>query len=158
MYQKILLPASYKKIGWWILLPAAMMGIVFTILNVEPNWLDVKVFAFLNEEFLGKTQAFVVTNANITSTLIGVIFIIGGLLVGFSKEKNEDEFIAQTRLYALLWAVFTNYILLILALIFIYGLSFLSVMVYNMFTVLILFIMRFNYILFKNAKSLPGEK
>lgn len=158
MYQKILFPASYKKIGWWILLPATLLGIFFIVMNVQPALLDMKVFAVLNEEFLGKTQAFVVTQTNITATCIGVVFILGGLFVGFSKEKNEDEFIAQTRLYALLWAVFVNYILLILALLFIYGMSFFSVMVYNMFTVLILFIIRFNYMLFKNSKSLPGEK
>ncbi|MEO8116544.1 MAG: hypothetical protein ABI653_02775 [Bacteroidota bacterium] len=158
MNQKILFSASYKKIGWWILIPSTIIGIIFIVMNVEPAWLDVKVFAILNQELLGKTQAFVVTNANISSTLIGVVFIIGGLFVGFSKEKNEDEFIAQTRLNALLWAVFINYIILILALLFIYGMSFLSVMVYNMFTVIILFILRFNYMLFKNSKSLPGEK
>ncbi len=158
MYQKILLPAKYKRIGWWILLPSTIIGIILINMNVEPAWLNVNVFAILNEELMGKTQAFVVTNTNVASTLIGVVFIIGALFVGFSKEKNEDEFIAQTRLYALLWAVFVNYILLIFALLFIYGMSFLSVMVYNMFTVIILFIIRFNYMLFKNSKSLPGEK
>jgi hypothetical protein len=70
-------------------------------------------------------------------------------MVGFSKEKIEDEYIASIRMNALVWAVFVNYSLLIVAFIFIYDLSFLNVMAYNMFTVLLLFIIRFHYLLFK---------
>jgi hypothetical protein len=58
----------------------------------------------------------------------------------------------------LLWAVFVNYILLLLSFIFIYGTRFFNVMLYNMFTVLIIFIARFNYVLYKNSKSLKNEK
>ena len=51
-----------------------------------------------------------------------------------------------------------NYILLLLAFLFVYGTDFLIVMIYNMFTVLIIFIVRFNYILYKNSKTAPDEK
>ena len=80
------------------------------------------------------------------------------MFVGFSKEKREDEFIAKLRLSSLLWAVWVNYVLLLFAFLFVYGTSFLTVMIYNMFTVLIIFIVRFNYILYKNAKSVSDEK
>jgi hypothetical protein len=79
-------------------------------------------------------------------------------MVGFSKEKNEDEFIANLRLSSLLWAVLVNYGLLLLAFVFVYGFPFLNVMVYNMFTVLIIFIARFNYILHRNSNYKPDEK
>ncbi|MBS1731440.1 MAG: hypothetical protein JSS67_11805 [Bacteroidetes bacterium] len=160
MYQKILLPSYFKKIGWWILIPTTLVGIILFITGVEnaPSWMNLHVFAFFNEELLGETRLFTVIQTNITATVVSIFFIIGGYFVGFSKEKNEDEYIAQTRLYALLWAVKVNYILLIISLLFIYGLSFLYVMLYNMFTVLVLFIFRFNFMLFINAKSITGEK
>ena len=87
-----------------------------------------------------------------------MLFIIGALLVGFSKEKQEDEYIAEVRLNALLWAVLVNYCLLLAAFVFVYGLSFLTVMIYNMFTVLILFIARFHIALYRNAKNISDEK
>ncbi|MEO6730880.1 MAG: hypothetical protein ABIN01_06660 [Ferruginibacter sp.] len=91
-------------------------------------------------------------------TLVGIVFIIGGLLVGFSKEKKEDEFIANLRLSSLLWAVCVNYVLLFLAFVFVYGMGFFTVMAYNLFTVLLIFISRFNYIVYKNTKIVSDEK
>jgi hypothetical protein len=90
--------------------------------------------------------------------IVGVVFIVGALFVGFSREKKEDEFIANLRLSSLMWAVWVNYILLLLAFIFIYGMGFLHVMIYNMFTVILIFIGRFNFILFKNKMSNTDEK
>jgi hypothetical protein len=80
------------------------------------------------------------------------------MMVGFSKEKNEDEYIANLRLSSLMWAVWVNYALLLLSFIFVYGMGFLHVMIYNMFTVLIIFIGRFNLILFKNKMISADEK
>lgn len=158
MYQKLLFPPKYKKIGWWILIPATILGIFLLVTQVQPGWLEWNVFAIMDEKIMGESTIFGIIKTNISVTLVGIIFIIGALFVGFSREKNEDEFIAQTRLYALLWAVFVNYALLIIAFFFIYGLSFFSVMLYNMFTVLILFIIRFSFMLHKNSKTFAGDK
>ena len=57
-----------------------------------------------------------------------------------------------------MWAVWVNYVLLLLSFIFVYGMGFLHVMIYNMFTVLIIFIGRFNLILFKNKMISADEK
>lgn len=158
MYQKLLFPPKYKKIGWWILIPATILGIFLLVTQVQPGWLEWNVFAIMDEKIMGESTIFGIIKTNISVTLVGIIFIIGALFVGFSREKNEDEFIAQTRLYALLWAVFVNYALLIIAFFFIYGLSFFSVKLYNMFTVLILFIIRFSFMLHKNSKTFAGDK
>ena len=152
------LPNKYKKIGWIILVPSLISGIISIISKFELEWLNATVFAVFHDEFLGKKSYFTLIDVNITNTLIGVLFITGALLVGFSREKREDEYIEGIRLSSLLWAVGVNYILLLLAFMFIYGSPFLDVMVYNMFTVLILFIARFHYILYKNSKSVPDEK
>ena len=78
--------------------------------------------------------------------------------MSFSKEKNEDEFITEIRLSSLLWAVCVSYTLLLVAFLFVYGSPFFEVMIYNMFTVLIIFIVRFNYILYKNTRTVSDEK
>jgi len=117
-----------------------------------------KVFAIFNKEIFGQSQFFTLFETNITLTVVGVLFIIGAMMVGFSKEKREDEFIAKLRLSSLLWAVWVNYALLFLAFFFVYGTDFLTVMMYNMFTILIIFIVRFNYLLYKNSKVVLDEE
>jgi ABC-type Fe3+-siderophore transport system permease subunit len=138
--------------------PSLIFGIIAIIAKFELNWLNARVFAIIHDEFMGKKRLFSFIDVNITNTIIGVLFITGALLVGFSREKREDEYIAGIRLSSLLWAVAVNYLLLLLAFIFIYGTPFLDVMLYNMFTVLILFIARFHYMLYKNSKPLTDEK
>lgn len=158
MSHKLLLPNKFKKIGWFIFIPATILGVILSFTDFEASWFKAKVFAIFNDEIFGKSQSFSLIETNITNTVVGVLFIVGAIFVSFSKEKKEDEFIAKLRLSSLLWAVWVNYILLLLAFLFVYGTAFFTVMVYNMFTVLIIFIVRFNYILYKNSKSLSDEK
>lgn len=158
MATKLLLPNRFKIIGWIILIPAAILGLVLAYNEFGADWLWANVFSIANEGNEFHYKYFTFRNTNITNTVIGSFFIIGAMLVSFSKEKNEDEFIAELRLSSLLWAVCVSYILLLIAFVLVYGTPFLDVMVYNMFTVLIIFIIRFNYILYKNSKTVSNEK
>ena len=118
MSKSILLPNKFKKIGWFILIPSFLIGIFLTFSDYRPDWLNgkmVTVFHFRTDE-----KYFAVLNVNFTNTIIGVLLIIGGLHVSFSKEKNEDEFISKIRFTSLLWAVLVNYVLLIIAFVFVY--------------------------------------
>lgn len=158
MSHELLLPNRFKTIGWLILIPATIAGIFLSFTDFENNWFHAKVFAVLSDEAFGLSHPFSFIHVNITNTIVGALFIVGVLLVGFSKEKKEDEYIAKLRLSSLLWAILVNYILLLVAFLFIYGTAFFTVMIYNMFTVMIIFIVRFNYILYKNAKIAAHEK
>ena len=158
MKNKILLPNRFKRIGWIILIPITIIGIVLIATDGLNLGLNAKVFALVNTEFLSKSQFFTFIKTDLTGTIVGILFIVGAILVGFSKEKNEDEYIGNLRQSSLLWAVLINYILLIFCLAFIYGSAFFSVMLYNMFTILIIFIARFNYILYRNSKYITDEK
>ncbi len=150
MKSTMLLPNKFKKLGWLILVPATVLGLFVSITDFELSWLNVKVFALLNSD-LGSFQHFKFVDNNVTNELVGVLFIVGALLVTFSKEKDEDEYIASLRLSSLLWSVLVSYGLLLFAFVFVFGFSFMYVMMYNMFTTLIIFIIRFNYMLLKNS-------
>ena len=163
MTQALLLPQRYKKIGWMILIPATIMGIILIIGDFETQWFSTRVFAIFSDEiksgqFVEGGKVFSFIHTNITNTVVGVLFLIGAMLTAFSREKQEDEYIEKLRLSSLLWAVWVNYLLLLLAFIFVYGFAFLNVMIYNMFTILIIFIARFNYILYQNRKGAADEK
>jgi hypothetical protein len=158
MTHQLLLPHQFKKVGWLLLVPASILGVILILTDLDSMPMYIRVFTFVNDEVLGHVQYFSFSRVNITTTLIAILFIGGALLVGFSKEKREDEFISSLRQSSLLWAVLVNSILLLAAFLFIYGTVFLNVMLYNMFTVLIIYIARFNYILYRNSRSVPDEK
>lgn len=158
MSSKLLLPNHYKRIGWWLLLPATIIGLTLSFTGFEVNGLNAPVFAIIDDGVFGTVRSFSFITTNITNTVVGALFIIAAIFVGFSKEKTEDEFIANLRLSSLLWAVWVNYVLLFFSFLFVYGTAFLTVMIYNMFTILIIFIVRFNYTLYKNAKTVSDEK
>jgi hypothetical protein len=159
MLKQILLPNQFKLIGWILLIPSAILGFFLMLTDLESKLtIKSKVFALYNDEILGDKNHFGIISTDITITLVGVVFILGAMMVGFSKEKHEDEYIAKLRLSSLMWAVWVNYVLLLLSFIFIYGMGFFHVMIYNMFTVLIIFIGRFNIKLFINRMIPADEK
>lgn len=146
----MLISHKYKKIGWLML----GLSLVAYLFLVSSDYDLAPIQARVLSIFPVDNQAyFSIISVNLSNTLVGMLFIIGGLLVGFSKAKQEDEYIASLRLSSLLWAVLLNYVLLLFAFAFVYDLAFFTVMVYNMFTVLIIFIGRFNYLLFKNTSK-----
>ena len=157
MSNKLLFPHSFKIIGWILLIPSFILTILFSFEIIAPE-LPARVFAFYSDEIFKDPKVFQFIEVNLLPTLVGICFIIGGLLVAFSKLKVEDEYISELRLSSLLWAVYVNYALLLIAFIFIYNMSFLTVMVYNMFTILIIFIIRFHFILHRTSKRASNEK
>lgn len=164
MNKSLLLPHRYKKPGWYILIPAVAAGLLLYITGAEPAWLNTRMLALVEfplmqaDTLQAKGPFFHIIDDNISNELVGMLIITGALLVGFSKEHNEDEFIARVRLNALLWAVLVNYSILLFCFLFFFGLEFYSVMIYNMFTVLFLFILRFHYLLYRQSRFTADEK
>ncbi|RLD63979.1 MAG: hypothetical protein DRI95_11090 [Bacteroidetes bacterium] len=140
-----LFPSKYKKIGWMIFYPTLIFGLMTVILDFEPEFLDINVFGVFIDEIIGEKKLIGIINNNILNEILGLLMIIGSILVAFSKEVDEDEFISKIRLESLVWATYMNFGILFLAFIFVYDLSFLWVMIFNMFTILIFFIIRFNW-------------
>ncbi len=149
-----LFPNSFKKFGWGIFSVSIIIGLLFD----EPDFLKVKVLAFSLAGFSETSKFFHLITNNIFGEIISIMIIVGAMLVAFSAEKNEDELISKLRLDALAWATYANYIVLIIAIIFVYGLEFLSVLIFNMFIILTLFILRFHWLLYKHKKILSDEE
>ena len=158
MNTKFLLPAKFKKYGWLILIPGVVLGILHMIFEFNLDFLDINVFAITFDGFVDNRDLFGFIEDNFLNEVLGLFIIIGGLMVTFSKEFDEDEFISRMRLECLVWAFLWNYGLLAIAFVLFYSFSFLSIMVYNMFTPLILFIIRFNWLLWKSRKSVKYEE
>lgn len=156
MKTRFLLPYKYKLIGWILLVPSAIFGLLMVLTDYQIPFLEVSVFSLTTQAFSGDNSHWF--KNNITDEVVAILFTIGAILAGFSKQQNEDEYIAVIRLESLVWATYINYAILILSMLFVFDAGFFTVMIFNMFTVLIIFILRFNYMLYKSNKSLADEK
>lgn len=139
-----LLPNFCKKIGWiisslFVLLYiwAAVNDYIYNHNQMEimPSWLSGDIYTIL---------------------IVGLSISL--LMVAFSKEKDEDEYTVKIRGKSLILAVVTSYIILIIAALCLYFLDFLTFMGFNMFTIPILYILKFNITLRKLRKSARYEK
>jgi hypothetical protein len=83
-----------------------------------------------------------------------VMIVIGLLMVAFSKEKVEDEHISQLRLDSLQWALYLNYLILIITLVFTNGIDTIDVLRLNLWVPLVFFIIRFRWVLYRLNRSL----
>ncbi|ULC58604.1 hypothetical protein MBM09_11810 [Flaviramulus sp. BrNp1-15] len=153
MKTNYLLPHKYKIFGWVLFIIGIISGIIFTFDGYESNFLTTKVLSIydgLNISVNNKPSLFNIQENSIIDELITVLIIIGGLIVGFTKEKVEDEFIYKLRKDSLVWAIIANYIILLFVTLFIYELAYFHVLIFNMFTPLIFFIIRFNFLKLKS--------
>jgi len=158
MKTNFLLPNRFKKTGWFFFITGIILGIIYLTIQDKPDFLNFKVFAIANQGFLPPATFFTITHTNIFDEIIALLLIIGTVFIAMSKEKTEDEYISKIRLESLVWATYVNYAILILAIIFVYNLAFLWVMVFNMFTLLLFFLIRFNLVLYKSKKMMRDEK
>jgi len=138
MENSLLISGKYKVIGWIIVILSACLGIATLYWGFK-----IPGFALPIEE-----SAFGFADYNLTNE-----FALGGLVIGlmmivFAKEKTEDEYISLLRLKCLQWSVLISFgILFILNFVF-YGTALFSFLIYNIFTVPLIFIVKFNYSLY----------
>lgn len=131
-----LLVDVYVMIGWW---GNGNILEFFTIGNVTPS------------AVVARYGGYVINNIAIIGT------IVGALLVTCSREKVEDEMITAIRHNSLLVALYVNYGLVILAALVFYDLDFLTVMIYGMFSILLIFLVVFRYKLWQARKGGADE-
>lgn len=159
MKTQFLFPRRFKLLGWLLFLPSLSAALILPVIGFDlDNYLPMRVFAIVDNEFLGKPQFMTMIGNSFSDEILLSLIIIGGLLVGFSKLKNEDEFIAKIRYESLVWAVYVNFAVMLFATFFIYGIYFFNVMIANMFTVLFFFIIRFHVMLYKLNRSAENEE
>ena len=124
MGTKYLFPAKYRNLGWYVFIPATILGGITVVMEWEPALFDVKVLGFFIDEVFGVEKLVGFTENNILNEILGILVILSGLLVAFSRERDEDELITKIRLESLVWATYWNYGILIVAFLFLYDLTF----------------------------------
>jgi len=158
MKTHFLFPNKYKIIGWILFVPSLILQLIAMLFEVNlDNYLNVKVLALYQDNFGDKSHYFSIIENSISDELLTVGLIIGGILICFSKLKNEDEYISKIRYESLVWSTYLNYGLIVFFTVFLYGMPYLNVLFYNMFTLLFFFIIRFHYMIYKLNTSSYDE-
>ena len=127
-----LFPHSFQRVGWIVFAIGVALG-AYSILK-------------------GFDGSYVMNNITIIS------IIVGGLFATCSCEKIEDEMTQQLRLSSLLTALYINYAALIVCALLVYDMDFLNVMIYNMFTILLIFMVVFRWKIWRMKKGAEDEK
>ncbi len=162
MKTKNLLPHAWRLYGCVLLLICLPLSLWY-LLGGENDFLHTKIAPLLEVSFEDKSSLpFLIERGNsgdsgwtenFLDEILSIGVIVGLIIVGFSKLKVEDEYIAVIRLEALQWGVYANYMVLVCCIIFVYFTDFLSVMMYNMFTPLLIFVLRFYWLLWKRRDA-----
>lgn len=164
---KLLLPYGFKRAGWWILAVALLLVLFYMVMpesiiaeDTLPRTLNDFRALFGMSELTPTLNNFVAFDggSDIVSTFIGLLLLIGGVFIGFSCNRDEDEYIALVRYESLIIALYANSLVLLVSLIFVWGLPFLYVMLYNMFTALYIFIVFFYVRIWFNKRFMRHEE
>ena len=150
MKSSLLLPSRYKIIGILLFIPSLILGLFYRFREFSFDFLTLKQSYILP---LGDKSINLDEQINLTDEFALTGLIVGLLFIAFAREKQEDEFIHHTRLQSWQWSVLINYGLLLVATWLVHGWNFIDVMMYNMLTVLIIFIVRFHIVLLRNKNA-----
>lgn len=141
-----LLPRWFRTVGLIVIGPAVILGL--KVLNHEFyfEWLSVNNFHHHPPDFGTSGE-------NFTNELAAIVNLLALLFIAFSRLKIEDEYSSQLRLKALYIAVWVNYLMFMLAVFLVYGADFWSVTMYNVYTILIIYIITFYFLRYKMDKA-----
>lgn len=145
MKNRFLFPHQYRRIGWFIFIPSLVLGLACMYADFR--------FRFLEFDLGVQKSLFDSDSLNFTDEIASIGLIVSLLFIAFSKEKIEDEWISQLRLESLQFAIYLNYAVLSLQILLVHNTAFFDIMVYNMFSVLLLFILRFRIMISVEGKA-----
>jgi hypothetical protein len=143
MENLILFPRRYKILGYILAFTGVVLGYLLLFRDTNISILSYK------KPLAGGSFLSFAAYGNFTDELAMIAIIIGLFLVAFSKERIEDEMITRIRVNSLYWAVIFNYAVYFLATLYSYldGGIIKYLNLFNLFTPLLIFIGRFNYLL-----------
>jgi hypothetical protein len=152
----LLLPHKFKIIGWVLLIPGILLSVVRFYFEYKPSFLEFRVFAVYSSYF--ETNYFKTIENNYSEEISGILLLLSLFFITFSKEKREDHKVYLIRLRALFYSVYLNTFLLLFSILFVFGIGFINVLILNLFSTLIIFLIIFKCNLYHSRKYLKGKK
>ena len=159
---KFLFNHKWRRISGWIFYLTIPVGIYLLFTDSFEDLLKIRVFSLFHSETIFTTsnteniigsRGFQWIENGILDEILTFVIIVSGIIHSFCKEKIEDELISKIRMDSLVLSLYINYGVLLFFNFFVYELSYFYVMVFHLFTILILFNLIFRYKLNIHYKS-----
>ena len=159
---KFLFNHKWKRISGWIFYLTIPVGIYLLFTDSFEDLLKIRVFSLFHSETIFTTsnteniigsRGFRWIENGFVDEILTFVIIVSGIIHSFCKEKVEDELISKIRMDSLVLSLYINYSVLLFFNFFVYELSYFYVMVFHLFTILILFNLIFRYKLNIHYKS-----
>ena len=122
------------------------LSIIALFQEIEIATFDWTVFCVAGDELLGENVYFRFIEDNVFVEVCGLLSIFALLVFAFSREVQEDEMLISLRLNALIWAVYAHFAIIIFGIAFIYGTLFFTFLLLNLYSLLLIFVMRYAYL------------
>ncbi len=161
MKTTFLLPNYLKVVGWLLFVTSTLTYLYFTISGESiDEYLLCKTFAIYQDGFfmVEKNNSFQFIENPMFDELLLVAFLLGALILGFSKTKHEDEMVAKIRYESLVWATIFNIVMIIITTLTIYGMVFLNFIYFFIVSSLFFFVIRFHYQLYLLQKISENDE
>ena len=140
-----LLSYQFKYPGFGSLMAGCFMAYLVISRNFKPDFLDVPVFAIYSS-YLNKV-IFGITQTNLADEMAIILLLFGLALLAVSKQKLEKDHYMKMRVNALVWSVFLNTILMVVAALTFFGMGYLIILIINAFSQLVIYLILFNILL-----------
>jgi hypothetical protein len=151
--KNLLLPFPFKLAGIFL----ALCGLVFAVLYV---WFDfrftIPVFAVFSS--FVETKVFATFRTNFADELTMLLLVTGLGLIVFSKEKNETENLTLVRIKAMANAGIANTFFILFSILFVYGSGFIAILVLNLFSFFIFYLVIFHFLKRKQEDNVRRTK
>ncbi len=172
METKLLFPNRFKKLGWVLLVPGLILTVMsifsmnfnlvdtpkssinfFNEGNIFSHWTNVQnvhPIPFFESGIIFESDNITIArySEDFTGEIVMTLVALGFLLVAFSREKIEDEWIAKVRLESFVWGFY----LYILAFVIIcwtqYQFGFLMILCWCLLIPPIVFLLRFHWFVY----------
>ena len=138
-------PHSLRWIGYILFIPGLTLGFLWGFAGFNPGWLKVPVFAVYSSYL--KTVTFGMTRTNLTDELTCILLLTGTLWLICSREKVESPELDLLRYKAFFFSVLLNSLFLLFSVLFIFGIGFINVMIINMFSQLVFYLVVFRFLM-----------
>jgi hypothetical protein len=150
---KFLLPGSFKFAGIFFLIAGTILGFIRFYLGIKPDVLDMQPFAFYSSYLANKYLQFI--GNNMSEEFVCLFFLAGFLLIAFSRDKEENEMKSELRTQAFYITAYIQFLYLMLAILFTFGMAFIYVIIASIFLPFITFTIAFRILLFRSKKKGP---
>lgn len=150
-----LLPHVFKKIGWYVFIPSALLLVFgYSLLNFwDDDLISFPTLILAGGGIFGQLDFIKIQNTGMLDEILFCMTLIGAYMICFSRRTVEDEFIQYLRTKSLVWALKLNTILVILYTWFFFGVVYYNLMLISTFSIFLLFECRFQHELYKMRKK-----